>query len=241
MNIFKKRTSLKRLFGVIIILASLFVLTGCSTLETLIQEDGTVTTLGEWTGSEGTGVPTLSNPSEGRTIVLYFPDSSGEYLVAEERVIPKTLSLARETTKQWLMGPATVGNAQPAVSLETVLLDIGIKEGIATVDLSREFIQPWGQVSQEAALYGLVNTLTQFSTVNEVKIRVEGKELDNLGSIDTTHLVYNGSLVKESNSLGSLPEATSSSKTEETNLNGLPASSDSPSAIDLFSFPPTTI
>jgi len=207
----------------------------------LIQEDGTVTTLGEWTGSEGTGVPTLSNPDEGRIIILYFPDNTGQYLVAEQRVIPKTLSLARETTKQWLMGPAIAENAQLAVSQETILLDIGIKEGIATVDLSREFIQPLGQVSQEAALYGLVNTLTQFSTVNEVKIRVEGKELDKLGSIDTTHLVYNGSLVKESNSLGSLPEATSSSKAEETNLNGLPASSDSPSAINLFSFPPTTI
>lgn len=233
MYIFGKRAARARVFVVLISVMSIFFLAGCSTLETLIQQDGSATTLGEWTGKEGTSVPTLGSPEDGRTIVLYFPDSTGRYLVKEERVIPKTLSLARETTTQWLRGPATEGTAQAAVPIETVLLDIGIKEGVATVDLSDEFLEPSGQIAQEVVLYGLVNTLTQFSTVKEVDIRVEGKELNNLGSIDTTHLIYNENLVKESNTVSTVP---GSSSTAETIV--LP---DSPSAINLFSFPPTTI
>ena len=86
---------------------------------------------------------------------------------------------------QWIKGPAVKGaTVQASVSTATMLLDINIKDNIATVDLSKEFLQSNAKVSPEVVLYSLVNTLTQFTTIKEVHIRVEGKAITKYGTID---------------------------------------------------------
>lgn len=183
----------------------IFVLSGCGTLQTLVQKDGETSPLADWIGggtNDEVNVPATSNLGDGKMISLYFPDATGKALVKEERTIPKTLSLARETVNQWLKGPAVNGNAQNAVDPATTLLDIAIKDGVATVDLSHEFTQSYGKVSQEVAVYGLVNTLTQFPTVHEVKFRIEGKVLNKLGNLDMKSLSYRAGLVKGESTSG---------------------------------------
>lgn len=238
-----------KLFGkgillLIVVLLSGLLITGCGVLDTLLQKDGsTKGTLGDWIGNSTTpnSQPASALPGESLTVSLYFADSSGKYLIKEERTIPKTLSLARETVNQWLRGPAITSNGsstQKTVSPSTALLEIGIKDGIATVDLSKDFSQPYGKVAQEVTLYGLVNTLAQFSSVKEVHIRLEGKPLQKLGSIDTNKLTYKASLVKAS---VSQPQATLPANSGES----MPVTSNgnsktpvpSPSSINLFSFP----
>lgn len=243
-----------------VVLLSAAFLTGCSTLETLLQKDGTSASFGDWIGGNNntTSLPAMTTAADGKTIALYFPDASGKYLVKEERTLPKTVSLARETVNQWLKGPAVKGtSALAAVSASTTLLDIAIKDNVATVDLSKEFLQPSAKVSPEAALYGLVNTLTQYSTIKEVHIRVEGKALSKYGTTDTTHLMNKASLVKGtiSNNAGALnsgaaTEGQGTGTTGATSNTGLGTSAtdkssngalpDSPSAINLFSFPPSS-
>jgi germination protein M len=173
---------------------------------------------------------------------LYFADATGKYLVKELRVLPNTVSLARETATQWLKGPAeTQTTLQALVPTTTVLRDIAIKDNVAIVDLSKEFLQPNSQVSQEVALYGLVNTLTQFATVKQVQLRIEGKQLDNYGTIDTKNLVYKASLVKGSattNPIG--PSADTGSGIAESGKTGKEAPPKSPSSINIFNYPPTT-
>ena len=243
------------------ILLSLIVLSGCGTLQTLVQKDGETSPLAEWIGgtNQETSVPAISNLGDGKTISLYFPDSTGKALIKEERTLPKTLSLARETVNQWLKGPAVKGSTQAAVNPTTTLIDIAVKDGVATVDLSREFTEVYGKVSQEVAVYGLVNTLTQFPTVREVKFRIEGKALTKLGNLNVTNLSYREGLVKGSNSSNLSSGNTSNGNSAGTNasvgadkglsLPVLPASGnlsnqgtnsvlpDSPSSMNLFSFP----
>src|SRR5680860_250258 len=184
-----------------VVLVGLTFSAGCGTLETLVNKDGATTSLGDFIGGNNPAAlpakTTVSNSADGKSIFLYFADSTGNYLVKEQRILPKTASVARETVTQWLKGPAVSGTTMQAlVPTMTALLDINIKENVIIVDLSREFLQPNIKVSPEVALYGLVNTLTQFSTVDQVQIRIEGKPLLKYGTIDVTRLVNRESLVK---------------------------------------------
>lgn len=221
------------------------LLPGCGTLDTLLNKEGSSTPLGEWIGGKTSNSPamTATTPAEGKTVSLYFPDSSGKYLIKEERTLPKTLSLARETVSQWLIGPAVKGSeVQAAVSSKTTLLDIAIKDGVVTVDLSKEFLQPTPKVSAETALYGLVNTLTQFSTVKEVKIRIDGKPITKYGTIDATKLTFKENLVKNSTQKSSASASGSASgPVPSSAAGGKSALPNSPSSINLFSYPPSSI
>jgi len=212
-----------------------------------MKKDGTSTPLADWIGVSGDkeiALPASTTAGEGKVIDLYFPDISGKYLLKEERMLPKTLSMARETVNQWLKGPVVTGTMQSSVSTATMLLDIAIKDNIVIVDLSKEFLLSNSKVSPEVALYGLVNTLTQFSTINQVQIRVEGKPITKYGTIDTTHLVYKASLVK-----GSITEIPVLPSTEPEN-GGLGVAApanisngelpNSPSSINLFNYPPSS-
>lgn len=211
------------------------VLSGCGTLQTLVQKDGEPTPLSQWIGSNEQTVPATTNLGDGKAVSLYFPDSTGKALVKEERTLPKTLSVARETITEWLKGPAQ-GKGQAAVAPTTTLLDIAVKDGVATVDLSKEFTEPVSKVSQEMTVYGLVNTLTQFPTVHQVKIKVEGKPLTKLGNLDLSKLSYKEGFVKDT-ATPSAPAGSSGSSGTSSNKSGVPstdvkAKSDSPSLVE---------
>lgn len=182
-----------------VVFLSLILMTGCGTLETLVKKDGASTPLTDWIGAngdKGAAIPATTTAGEGKAVALYFPDISGKYLLKEERMLPKTVSMARETVNQWLKGPTATETMQSSVSTVTTLRDIAIRDNVVIVDLSKEFMQSNSKVLPEVALYGLVNTLTQFSTIKQVQIRIEGEPIGKYGAIDATNLVYKASLVK---------------------------------------------
>ena len=254
-----------------VVLFGLIFLTGCGTLETLVNKEGTTTSFSDFIGGDksATTLPaaTTAAPStDQKAIALYFADSTGKYLVKEKRILPKTESLARETVNQWLKGPAVIKGTtvQASVPTTTVLLDIAIKENVVIVDLSKEFLQPSSKVSPEIALYGLVNTLTQFSTIKQVQIRIEGKPLTKYGTIDATKLVSKTSLIKgatpkdpivqssgtgNSGNTGNTGNSGNTGNTSNTGNTGsglaAPDKSNgalpnSPSSINLFNYPPSS-
>lgn len=245
-----------------VVLVSLIFIAGCGTLETLVNKDGATTSFGDFIGGNKTATlpaattaTTAPTSAEAKTIVLYFADSTGKYLVKEQRTLPKTVSVAKETVTEWLKGPAVKGTTVLAsVPTSTLLRDIAIKENIVIVDLSKEFMQPNAKVSPEVALYGLVNTLTQFSTIKQVQINIEGKPLTKYGTIDATKLINKASLVKETANTNPIipssgtgntgsgvaaPGNTGSGVTapDKTSNGALP---NSPSSINLFNYPPSS-
>lgn len=235
----------KLLLTFVLAALSLFFLVGCNILSDLVKESGGEAPLAQIlndTQSNDT-VPVITSTVQGeQTVRLYFVDKKGEALVEESRTIPKTLSLARETVNQWLIGPSGATDSYPIVDPQTSLKDIGIKNGIATVDLSKEFLQPYSNVSAEAALYGLVNTLTQFSTVQIVKIRVEGQEIKTYRSLSTDNLRFRNDLIGYSagsvtSEVNNSAEHTHESPIIDDNMSdGYSDNNDSssPSKIDLF-------
>ena len=216
-------------------LIAIIFLVGCNALQSVLKDNdernAPLTQLldrvqkGRALEREATPVMGDVEGAQGETVVrLYFAEKDGQGLIEVNRSIPKTLSLARETVTQWLKGPTPgTADAYPAVNPETLLLDINLKNGIATVDLSKDFLQSYSNVSPRTTLYGLVNTVAQFSTVEIVKIRVEGQEIDSFHGLDLKDLRFNSDLIR----------ASSGSSTENIAETVEPAQG-SPSSINIF-------
>jgi hypothetical protein len=101
------------------------------------------------------------------------------------RVVPKTTGVARAAMEA-LLDSATIRDAYAQISTAvppgTSLLGISIKNGVATVDLSREFESGGGSASAMYRLGQVTYTLTQFSTVRAVLFQVEGRTVTTFGA-----------------------------------------------------------
>lgn len=140
-----------------------------------------------------TGSPTASpsqSPSDATTIVRAyfflgsFTDNTG--LVPVLREVPRTQAVASAAITALLEGPiAAELGARPAmytvVPDGTRLLGLRITDGIATVNLSREFESGGGSMSIFGRLAQVVYTLTQFPTVTGVSFELDGQPVTVFG------------------------------------------------------------
>ena len=102
------------------------------------------------------------------------------------REIPKTSAVATAAIHALLDGPNDKElGARPAMYTDipdgTRLLDLSIKDGVATIDLSAEFEAGGGKASILGRLAQVVYTLTQFPTVDGVLFKLDGKPVTVFG------------------------------------------------------------
>jgi germination protein M len=133
------------------------------------------------------GSPSSSTPVETMVMRAYYVlegDAGVEGLVPTLRVVPKTTGVARAAMEA-LLDSDKVRDTYPqiatAIPAGTKLLGISIKNGVATVDLSRDFESGGGNTSAFYRLGQVVYTLTQFSTVRSVLFQVEGETVTTFG------------------------------------------------------------
>ncbi len=132
---------------------------------------------------------TSPNPAGGATttIVLYFADADG-YLQAEQRTINKTAGIARQAIHELCQGPCNQGLGA-TIPDRTQLLDINIQDGLCTVNFSQELVanHSGGSGSENTTVYSIVNTLTQFSSIEQVQILVDGAIVESIaGHLDVS-------------------------------------------------------
>jgi germination protein M len=131
--------------------------------------------------------PSPSTPVETMVVRAYYVldgDAGVAGLVPTLRVVPKTAGVARASMEALLDSDRihkTYPQIETAIPAGTKLLGISIKNGIATVDLSREFESGGGSASALYRLGQVVYTLTQFSTVRSVLFQVEGQTVTTFG------------------------------------------------------------
>ena len=201
--------SVKTLMIIVISLAFFALLAGCGLIDNLqsfkdsgdteeqnpdevIIEEGVSIEPGDTTEPEQpddtTSPATVSGDT--REVVLYFANSNGTSLEGETRAIPKQEGIARATINELIAGPNDA-NLSPTLPAATILEDINIANGICTVDFSSDFLTDLSadQDAQMLALYSVVNTLTQFDSVDYVRILVNGKVLDSLAGVDVSTVV----------------------------------------------------
>lgn len=122
-------------------------------------------------------------------IKLYFPDSNADKVWLETRdVMVYNDGTARAAVEALISGPVSEGQS-PSIPQDTALKNISILNGICTVDFSKEFIDNhWGGSAGEMmTLASIVNTLTEFASIQKVMILVEGKAGATLGNILLDH------------------------------------------------------
>ncbi len=116
-----------------------------------------------------------------RRTVFYFKNNEG-YLVPVMRRIPWEDGIARTTINNMidsteLRESLTNTGLQPLIPMGTEILGLSIDPdtGICKIDFSEEVANVETEKDEENLLKGVVYTLTEFETVNEVQIMVEGQ------------------------------------------------------------------
>jgi hypothetical protein len=116
---------------------------------------------------------------------LYFPDKNAEYVHLEKRdVLVADGQIARAAVEELISGPGVSG-LNPSIPAGTRLLNIYIQDRTCFVDFSREFIvnHSGGSAGETMTLASIVNSLTEFDTIDRVQVLVEGQSGETLGQI----------------------------------------------------------
>ena len=120
-------------------------------------------------------------PAPGRELretVLYLPDAAGQVLVPVRVNIPWEEGIAKATLLHTRAGnmPAAISELglAPLLPAGTDILGMTIRDGLVRVDFNAEFLK-YIPEHERLIISGIVYTLTEFPTINEVEILVEGK------------------------------------------------------------------
>lgn len=124
------------------------------------------------------------------SLSLFFASASTDYLVQEERLVPKKevlVAQVKEALGEIVKG-SSIGN-MPVLSAKVKVREVFIDaDGVAFVDFSREVTEdfPGGSWTELAAVYAVVNTLTyNFPEIKKVQFLVEGAQIPTLaGHVD---------------------------------------------------------
>jgi spore germination protein GerM len=105
----------------------------------------------------------------------YYPTADGDHDVRIIRLVPKTRETAASTMLALLEGPGEYAFAvQEVIPDGTALLDIGIDNGVVTVNLSSTFADAG---DREAVVRTIVESLTTLPGIGGVRFEVEGQSL----------------------------------------------------------------
>ena len=188
------RTCVPYLFVLVVTLLAL-VASGCgasgevgdggtvsTTATSLVSEETTTTVAADTTTTFSEETTTTALSGDTMTLKVYF--GKNEKMAALGRVIPKTQKVGAAAMKALLEGP-TAAEKQAgmfsSIPEGTTFLGLEIENGIATVDLSKEYASGGGSLSMMMRLAEVVFTLTQFPTVDGVDFKLDGQPITVLG------------------------------------------------------------
>ena len=99
------------------------------------------------------------------------------YLVRETHNIPKTKEVAKAALEELLKNDAQTEGAFVSFREDQKILGIDIDNGVAAVSLSHEYLLSDQSGNAETySILAMVNTLTEFPSIEEVKFLVDGEE-----------------------------------------------------------------
>ena len=134
------------------------------------------------TSTTQTAVSSTTQVANSMTVSVYF--TSGEKIAAAHRIVPKTLETGKAAMLALLQGPTadeTAAGLVGAIPQGTRFLGLTIENGVATVNLSKEYESGGGSLSMFMRIAQVVYTLTQFPTVSKVSFQLDGQPVTALG------------------------------------------------------------
>lgn len=201
-NIKRKITAILLVFA--LVLLQLLVFTGCSlpasnndkslsdlsslfggeTTSSTVEsgastESTTGTTSQESNTADSQAVQTVTKPGT-IPVVLYYQDADG-YLIPVTRWVEKQQGIAKAALAGLTDSAITREELQyfglyPVIPVNTDILGINIKEGIATVDFDKNILNLGDKAGEQRMLNSMVYTLTGFKTITGVRFLINGYE-----------------------------------------------------------------
>lgn len=195
-KVLKGAVQMKRTLAVILVILFTLSFSACSLLESDTAGSKTGdstkngTTAAENTGKSGQDADNTadhaatsdskadSTTATGKTIkaTLYFATEDNSALKKEEREVQVIDgAILKACVLALIDGPKTQGLRQ-TVPAGTQIRGISTKDGVATVDFSKEFEKTNG-LEEVVARLSVVNTLTGINGIEKVKLRIEGADM----------------------------------------------------------------
>lgn len=156
---------------------------GTTTLSPTTSADATTTTAIATTTSPPT-ITTVTVPAVESAIYLFFegyPVAPGPYLTAVSRPGIEDLGGALTALLEGVTDEEAAMGLSSTIPDGTQLLGVEVTDGVALVDLSREFESGGGSLSMMGRVAQIVYTATRFDDVDSVRFLLEGDPLDVLG------------------------------------------------------------
>ncbi|MDE6926069.1 MAG: GerMN domain-containing protein, partial [Acetatifactor sp.] len=111
-------------------------------------------------------------------VKLFFASDDGTQLIAayREKHYSSNTPIERFIVEELIAGPSgQVDGLNPTINPNTKIINVTTKDGICYVNLDENFLTVPENVSMEAAVYSMVNSLVELSNINKVQILVNGE------------------------------------------------------------------
>ncbi len=112
-------------------------------------------------------------------LILYFANEDGNKLKETSTgiVYSGTGSIEEMVISQLINGPTKIG-MRATIPDGTTLLNLTVKEGICQVDFNEKLLEAVPEVTPEATVYSIVNSLTEIPNINKVQFLINGAVVD---------------------------------------------------------------
>ena len=118
------------------------------------------------------------------TLNMYFANYKGTALVEVpvEITYDATIPLEQLAVEQLMKGPYSIEGVNkrsilPTIPEGTRLNKVTVRENTCYVDFSSEFLNKRKSITADVAIYSVVNTLVELSTVNKVQFSIDGEQV----------------------------------------------------------------
>lgn len=129
--------------------------------------------------------------SDKQKLVLYFATKDANHVAAETVVVAKTDNPAQTAVEHLLAGPKSP-ELRPVAIAGVKLKRLWLKDHTAYLDFSDTLLKkaPGGSAYERLFVGAIVNTLTEFPAISNVRFLVEGKNIDTInGHLDLSEPV----------------------------------------------------
>lgn len=114
---------------------------------------------------------------------LFFANKKGDALkeVRVNVVYDGTIPMEQLIIERLISGPSSISNVDtdkifPTLPANTKLLKTSVKDGICYVDFNEAFLEKIPDITDEVAIYSIVNSLVEMSTINKVQFTINGEQ-----------------------------------------------------------------
>lgn len=119
-----------------------------------------------------------TNYTQTVTVTLFFTGEDGKTLKQSRHQVEfdGAISLEELVLEQLIAGPLPEEEGLcPTLPANTRFIKVSKKDGICYVDLNAAFLEKLPDISDEVAVYSVVNSLVEISGINRVQFTIEGE------------------------------------------------------------------